>query len=991
MPANVLTIASSAPFADTLARGLISRVDIKKNPLALAETTIYLPTRRSVRTLSETFARVLGGAALLPEIRPLGDVDEDEFLFDPLDGDIASPPSIAPLRRRLLLATLVQRWHEAQRERPIGFAQAASLARALASFLDETQTQGADLSKLEGLVDAPLAGHWEEVREFLCIVRDQWPALLDAEQAIDPADYRNHSIRALARRYAQKPPAGLVIAAGSTGSIPATAELLRVIANLPNGSVILPGLDRALDEKSWAALDENHPQYGMRQLLTGMGVARKDVADWQPAPASFPERETLLRETLRPAPTTDAWREIAERGSREIEKGLANISLIAAAHPGEEALAIALILREALETPEQTAALVTPDRNLARRVASEMLRWDIAIDDSAGRPLSKTSPGAFLLLLADAAESEFAPVPLLALLKHPLAACGEEQAAFRTRVRELDRLVLRGPRPDPGLAGITAAIARASERDRLRDAERNDIRALAPWFARVAEALRPLETAMAQDSVAICDIVNAHMRVAEALAASEKPGAMRLWAGDAGETAATLFNELLDAESGLPPIAPRAWPSLLRELADERPIRPTFGRHPRLAILGAQEARLQRFDVMVLGGLNEGTWPRAASADPWLSRPMREALGLELPERAIGLAAHDFASLAAGPRVILTRSLKVDGTPTVASRWLQRLQQLTTGLGLGAHLTGGTDYAALAAALNEPETRLPRMKRPAPKPPVAQRPKSLTVTEIETWMRDPYAIYAKHVLGLKPLDPLDASIGPMERGNAIHAALEKFLVEHGDAWPADAEDKLIAIGEEIFRGMPKATLAVWQPRFAQAARWFVGVERERRKGVAQSFVEKRGTRDFGGFTLRCRADRIDALHGGGAAIIDYKTGNPPTKKQVTLLWSPQLPLEGAILKAGGFAEAGAIEPSELLYIKFSGGTPPGELRTIQDDVPALVEKAEEILLSMIAHYDVESTAYLPRVKPFRVDISGDYDHLSRVREWSLSGWEGGDE
>ena len=989
----VLTIPSSAPFVETLARGLIARVDA--NPLALAETTIFLPTRRAVRTLSDTFARVLGGAALLPKIRPLGDVVEDEFLFDPLDGDIAAPPAIAPLRRRLLLATLVQRWHQAQRDHPIGFAQAASLTRGLASFLDEAETHDADLSKLDGLVDAALAKHWEEVRGFLAIVRDQWPALLAVEGKINPSDYRNRAIRALAGRYEQKPPTGPVIAAGSTGSIPATAELLRVIAGLPNGSVILPGLDRVLDEKSWIELDENHPQYGMRELLAGIGVKRSDVADWQPAPAS-PARETALRETLRPAPTTDAWRAIAERGAGEIEKGLASISLIEAAHPGEEALAIALILREALETEGRTAALVTPDRNLARRVSAEMLRWDIAIDDSAGRPLSKTPPGAFLLLLAEAAESAFAPVPLLALLKHPLATGGESAAVFRGRVRELDRLVLRGPRPDPGLAGIATAIVRASQRERLSEQNKKDVLALATWFARVVDILHPLEEAMKSDGIAIANIVTVHSQVSEAIATTnQEPGAIRLWRGDAGEKAAALLKVLIEADTGLAPIEPRSWPMLLRDLADEADVRPRYGRHPRLAILGEQEARLQRFDVIVLGGLNEGTWPRAASADPWLSRPMWQTLGLELPERAIGLAAHDFASLAAGPRVFLTRSLKVDGTPTVASRWLQRLQQLTNGLGLGKSLTDGVDYVACGSALNEPDGPPKRMKRPAPRPPVDKRPRSLSVTEIETWMRDPYAIYAKHVLRLKPLDPLDAEIGPLERGNAVHLALERFLEQCGDAWPADAEDTLIAIGREIFRDVPKATLAIWQPRFEQAARWFIGMERGRRVGVNRSFLEQAGTRVFKvgdhAFTLRCRADRIDVLHNGGAAIIDYKTGAPPTPKQVTLLWSPQLPLEGVILKAGGFEKIGKLAASELLYIKFSGGTPPGELRPVKEDIAALVDKAEQQLLELIAHFIKQETPYISHNSPLLARREGDFDHLARVREWSLSGWESGDE
>jgi ATP-dependent helicase/nuclease subunit B len=582
------------------------------------------------------------------------------------------------------------------------------------------------------------------------------------------------------------------------------------------------------------------------------------------------------------------------------------------------------------------------------------------------------------------------------LLKHPLAACGESQTVFRARVRELDRLVLRGPRPDRGLDGIASAIIRASERERLSAEDKKDILALVPWFAGVVEILRPFEDAMASHDIAIGALVDLHTKVSEALAATDKePGAARLWRGDAGEAAAALFEELRQADSGLPVIEADAWPALVRDLCDERPVRPAYGRHPNLAILGPLEARLQSFDVVVIAGLNEGTWPRAASADPWLSRPMRQALGLQLPERAIGLAAHDFATLAAGPRVVLTRSLKADGTPTVASRWVQRLQQLTNGLELAEHLHDRENRAACGNALNEPKEKSPRMKRPAPKPPVGARPWNMSVTEIETWMRDPYAIYAKHVLKLKPLDPLEAEIGALERGNAVHAALERFLKEHGEALPSDAEDKLIAIGREIFRDVPKATLAVWQPRFEQAARWFIALERTRRLGITKSFVEQRGERVFRAgkrdFTLRCRADRIDALRDGSATVIDYKTGNPPTGKQVELLWSPQLPLEGAILKAGGFASIGKLAASELLYIKFSGGDPPGKEIAIKGDMVALIEKAEEILIAMIAHFDHKDAPYPSRVKPFRVNIAGDYDHLARVREWSLSGWEDGDE
>jgi ATP-dependent helicase/nuclease subunit B len=980
MAAKVLTIPAGAPFAETLARGLIDRLKPNVDPLALSRATIYLPTRRAARNFADVFARVLGGAALLPDMKPLGDVDEDEFLFDTASDDITFPPAIAPMRRQLRLAALVRKFRE--NDGTLTFAQAASLSAGLAQFFDEAQTQNVDLAQLEKIVPDRFAQHWQKIWKFLDVLREAWPAILESEGALDPAARRNAVLAALARRLEKNPPPGPVIAAGSTGSIPATAELLRVIANLPDGAVVLPGLDRDLDEKSWNDLDESHPQYGMRELLRGMGVARKDVGDWQPVVAGNAARENLLRETLRPAPTTDAWRAIAERGAGEIAKGFDGLSILNAAHPGEEAASIALILREVLETPDKTAALVTPDRNLARRVAAEMRRWDITIDDSAGRPLANTPPGTFLCLLAEAADAKFAPVALLALLKHPLASGGENTAEFRGRVRELD-LALRGPRPDPGLDGIARKIA--TERP-----------ALMPWFARVANILRSLENCTANSSVALTDVLAEHIAVAEALAETDADnGATVLWSGDAGNAAAEFVAALEDAAADLPPIESSSYPVLFRALAEGPKVRPVFGRHPRLAILGPLEARLQSFDTIVLGGLNEGTWPQSAATDPWLSRPMRKALGLEQPERAIGLSAHDFASLAAGPRVILTRSQKTDGSPTIASRWLQRLEQLAKGLNLHDRLTPAHDYAAWARLLDVPAKPARAMKRPAPVPPVAVRPRSLSVTEIEKWLRDPYSIYAKHILRLRPLDPLDDEVGPLERGTAIHDALEQFLKAYPGALPPDAAEKLIATADRIFAdaAIPRAALALWRPRFANAARWFVGAEVERRGNIAKSDLEIDGTRIFtapgGDFTLRCRADRIDILKSGGAAIIDYKTGGVPSKEQVTSLLAPQLPLEGAILKSGGFLETGAQSPEELLYIKFSGGRDPGDVISLPN-VAELVEGAEQKLAARIVDFDRDDKPYHAQVAPVVTRQPGDYGHLERLREWSAGAWDSGE-
>lgn len=984
---SVYTIPASAHFAERLARGLLQRIG--DDPLALSSATIYLPTQRAARTFGDAFARVMGGAALLPQFKPLGDSDEDDLLFDAAADGLDTLPAIAPLRRQLLLAQLVQKFDRANRDGSLSFAQAATLADSLAKVMDEVETQGADLGRLKDLVPPELAEHWQGVTRFLDVLHVAWPGVLAAENKLTPATRRVLALKAVGARLQAAPPDGWVIAAGSTGSIPATAELLGVIAHLPKGAVVLPGLDQRLDEESWSRLEDDpgHPQFGLRQLLISMKVDRADVADWF-APPVKPAREQLLRETLRPAPTTDAWRALAQVGGDEIRQGLKDIALVTAADPAQEALAIALALREALETPDRSAALVTPDRNLARRVAAEMSRWGIAIDDSAGRPLAHTTAGAFLCLLAEAAEARFAPVPLLALLKHPFARRGQDGAAFRAHARELDRWCLRGPRPDAGLAGIAAAIAKAAL---ARNPPPPDaLKTLGVWWDEIAAILSPLEAAFTRKDAALDELLTLHVTAAEALACDSGENCI-LWNNGDGLAAAELIAALRLGCEGLPPIEPASWPSLFRSLALKIPVRTAFGQHPRLAILGPLEARLQHFDLTILGGLNEGSWPASATADPWFSRPMRKSLGLEQPERGIGLSAHDFAMLAAGPCVLLTRALKADGAPTIASRWLQRLEQLTRGLKLDTELNPPCDYAQIAARMVE----VPRTKpiaRPAPKPPVAARPRRLSVTEIETWLRDPYAIYAKHVLKLRPLEALDEPVGPLVRGTALHKAMEEFVAQYPGELPQDAVARLCEIADAVFAkaGIPKAALAVWRPRFQGAAQGFIAVERERRGGIDRSFVEKHGTRTFhstgGDFVLSGQADRIDIRKDGKAAILDYKTGATPTRPQVEELLAPQLPLEAAILSEGGFSEIGKRLTEELIYLSLADGKKAA--RPVQiDNAQGLAVEAAQKLAQRIARFDDKDTPYLSRVRPYRTDSVGDYDHLARVREWSVSGGE----
>jgi ATP-dependent helicase/nuclease subunit B len=976
---SVFTIPAGLAFSRVLSEGIIARVG--RDPLALSDVTIFVPTRRAQRTLQEEFARTLDGASLGPRIHALGDLDEDDIVFDLYMDDIALKPAITPMKRRLELAKLVHRWHEA-RGTSLPFAQAAAYAGELGRFLDEVAEQNVDLTALKNLAPEVLAEHWQDVIEFLQIIASAWPAYLKDNDLLEPAARRDELIRRRAQNLANHPPPNWVIAAGSTGSIPATRELLNVVAHLPTGAVVLPALDCDLDAESWRKLEPGHPQFGLRELLVHVGLDREDVLPWndtQAQPTQAP-RLKFLSEALRPPPTTDAWRDLIEKSKHAFDHALDGVSLIEASNPQEEALAVAIALREALESPKRTAALVTPDRGLARRVAAELSRWDIAIDDSAGTPLARTPPGAFLALLAHACAGGLTPVSLLALLKHPLAAGQTERAVFRHSVRQIELLALRGLRPEPALGGIAQALVEKKASDELRK-----------FFAGLTKILLPFVEKCEAKDVSLRELVSAHAHAAELLSATaEQGGDEILWRGPAGEAAAALVTELLEHGGDCVLSSGDQYADLFRDLARVRMVRPPYGRHPRLALLGPLEARLQHFDLVILGGLNEGVWPAETTTDPWLSRPMRQQLGLEAPERRTGLAAHDFATLTAGSNVLLTRSAKTDGTPTTPSRWLLRLRQLAKGLGIDETLQFRSDLLQWARRIDEanPESRA---ARPEPRPPISVRPRALSVTQVETWLRDPYAIYAHHILRLKPLDPIDSEPGPRERGVAIHAALERFLHTFPAHFPDDALEQLMRFGDEAFAraGASAAARALWWPRFVRAAHWFVKYEAERRRNARGAASEIKGTLTIptpaGPFTLSGRADRIEFFSDGSAAIIDYKTGRVPSQKQIETLLSPQLPLEGAMLMRGAFADAKAKAIAEFVHVQLTGAAPPGKELVYANDATAKSDEALFRLRQRILRYDDEAQPYRSREMMERLSDASDYDHLARVREWSLIG------
>ncbi len=1030
MPAekpHVFNIPASAPFLpvliDALRAGkLVAGFPVSNDPLELARAILYLPTRRACRLARDVFLDKLDGeAAILPRIIALGDLDEDEIAFSEAatgalaDAALRLPSTFGALERRLTLAELISKWAAAitpERGAPLiaNTPEAAvALADTLARLMDDMITRQVSWDDLDKLVPDNLDEYWQQSLKFLKFVHPAWRKILIEKNAIESAARRDKLIEAEANRLAGSD--APVIAAGSTGSMPATAKLLARIAKLPLGAVILPGLDMTLDDPSWALIAGNdgddthdglpadgHAQFAMHALLDRIGITRAEVQHL----AKPDGREALVSEALRPAATTERWRaRLADKDfDADIVRALQELSLIEAANAEEEALAIAVAMREALDK-DKTVALVTPDRALARRVVASLARWDVKVDDSGGDALADTGAGLFARLTAEVALGGLKPVPLLALLKHPLLRLGKRQGAHDHAVAALERTLLRGPRPRAGTKGLAHALEtfRATRDDLHASDPRKSIRnddldAAAALINKLRAALAPLETLKASEH-RLAALAKCHCDAIAALSAGEnKNGEAAAFTNHDGTALADALAQLIDSPAAANlAVAREDYAELFEAAIGDRVVRRPESRELRAHIYGPLEARLQTVDRIVLGGLNEGTWPPESRSDPWLSRPMRRNLGLDPPERRIGLSAHDFAQALGASEVILSRAARVAGAPTVTSRFVQRIAALAGERWKGI-TTRGERYLALAHALDAP-TEVKHAERPAPKPPRAARPSKLSVTAIEDWLRDPYTIYARYVLRLQPFDAVDTPPGARDRGTVIHGAIGDYTELFANNPPADPLKELLKLGEQHFAPLndyPEAR-AFWWPRFERIARWFAAWDVDRRAGLTTLHAEIRGELTFTvgtrEFTLSGIADRIELRKDGTYAIIDYKTGQARTEKQVRTGLAPQLTLEGAILRGGGFKPIAGGSVSQIAYVMLKGGAEPGKPHNIEfkDGNPpdAHADRALAKLKELAATFDDETKPYLSLVHPMWKTHYGDYDHLARVKEWSLAG------
>ena len=1053
---RVFTIPAGAPFLETLADALLDGTLVEGfsreiGPLGLAAATIYVPTRRSARAFAATLATRLSGgvgvlphhaahlpmrekpggvgqlthlgsattAALLPRIVPLGALDDTELLFDDpgLDAGFAAdlPDAIGPIARRMVLTRLILRWGEAVRhaivavepdgrrvskaEEPLlvatSPADAWHLSGELASLIDELAIEGVAWHRVEPLGTDAFDRYWRITLDFLDVAISAYPAILAERGEVDPATRQIALVDAEVARLAASGSKGPVIVAGSTGSNAATARLIAAVARLPQGAVVLPGLDQGLDERAWGLVgmgedggpSAGHPQASLHRLIGAIGIDREAVLSLGTVPSDLTRRAQLVSEALRPAETTELWQGLG----LDAATALAGVTLIEAADEAEEAKAIAVTLREVLEGPG-SAALVTPDRELARRVREELTRWGVEIEESSGEPLGQTPAGSFARLLLDATLAAMAPVEVLALLHHPHVSLGRTRGSVIRLTRRLELGVLRGTvaidalgRPDELVANAKARRDDPHAPQPLRNLSDTDLDDLAAFLGDLLAALAPLRDLPREATLPAW--LDAHERALAALARDEA-GEVSLVGADY-EALGALLAELDGAADPAIALDGPGYGAFFDRLAAETPVRGPNRSHPRLKILGLLEARLLTADRLVLGGLDEAIWPPAARQDPFLNRPMRASLSLAPPERRIGRTAHDFEMAMGGRAVVVTRARKRGGSPTVPSRFLQRLDAVA-GPALDACRARGQVYLEAACALDKPiAQRL--IARPSPKPPVDVRPKRLSVTRIETLRRDPYAIHAEFILKLVPLDGLALPMGMREYGTAFHGVIHDFARRPG----AGAEAFFALLRDAFADALQDPGFRAFQwPRVESWARGFLAWEAGRREGVAHVAVEERGRleiplHDGSIFTLSANADRIEVDQAGLATVVDFKTGAAPTIREVKAGFAPQLTLEADMVARGAFAGLGPVaRVAAAAYVKFGADDVAKVIDLDWKGEPpfaAVVAQHREELIGLLNSFRSAETGYLARPFPKYASRFATYDHLARVKEWSATG------
>ncbi|MBR1544477.1 MAG: double-strand break repair protein AddB [Alphaproteobacteria bacterium] len=981
--AKVFNISPRYPFLDVLASYIVNTA--KQDGANIANDIILLPTRRACRHLKDIFLNISGGeAVLLPTILPLGDIDENglanlDYENESLDSDL--PPAISKIKRNLILSTLIKAKMSDFTEE-----QAYSLAVDLAHLMDTVEMEELSFNNLQYLVPEEYSIHWQETLEFLKIVTEEYPKILDDNNVMNPVARKVALIKKQIEYWKKFPPKGRVFAAGSTGSLVPISYMLRFISKMERGFLILPGLDKNISDKDFEILtadypktNQNHPQYGLLKLIKGLDLKISDVPElpiYREYDIADSDRELLSSHIMLSSEMNDDWSNLPKLKNDV----LSDVSELCLDTDSDEVFAVAGLLRKAV-AENKKALLITPDRKIAKSVANELKRWNIIVDDSAGIPASDTTTGNYIILVLKMLYDNFSPYSILAVLKHKYTSLGYKKDELDNIISDFENKVLRGK---ISLNTLDKMIQEASKYDNVYN-----------LLLKIKDVSKGMyEKITDSQKYSIYDLLYSHLSLVENFVSGPDVDVNDvMWNSDLHSDLSAELSSLLSSlkeikeennSVKIDEMTASAYFVFISNYLLSLSLRPKINSHPNIAIMNSIEARLITADLYIMSGLNEDTFPSVTSDDPWMSRPMKAKFKLPLPERKIGLSSHDFVEFFCKKNVVMTHAVKVDGVNTITSRWLTKLSAIVNIANLQWKNPLSEEVKSWIR-LSSFSSNSSRCKRPAPCPPVDARPKKLSATWIEKWYRDPYIIFANKILKLKKLDDINPVAGPAELGTVIHNSLEEFKKKNLSTF-----DELMQImHNNAVPYMDIPQIDFWYTKFETVAKWFIDYEASIKNLISFSFQEETGKLKITpNFTITAKADRIDVLRDNRAIVFDYKTGTPPSEKEVLSGYAPQLPIEALILKNGGFdniktnSKIGGVR-----YIKLTGsqnGHISGE--KLDDSIDEIVETAFKNLKENIELFSRQSTPYLSRPNPNKVGHSienySEYAHLARVKEWN---------
>ena len=981
--ANIFNISPRYPFLEVLASYILKTA--KDKNLNIADDIILLPTRRACRHIKEVFLKLSGGnAVILPTILPLGDIDEDGLAFLDYENEnllTELPPAISKIKRNLILSTLIK-----EKNHDLTEEQAYSLAVDLAHLMDTVEMEELSFNNLQYLVPEEYSEHWQETLKFLKIVTSEYPKILEENNVINPIDRKVRLIKKQIEYWKQNPPKGRVFAAGSTGSLVPISYMLRFISKMENGFLILPGLDKNISDADFEILtsdypkvNQNHPQYGLLKLIKGLGLKISDIPNLpvyneNEYDIADSDRELLASHIMLSSDMNDDWSNL----SKLKDNVLSGVSELTLDTDSDEVFAIAGLLRKAV-FENKKALLITPDRKIAKSVANELKRWNIIVDDSAGIPASDTVTGNYIILVLKMIYDDFSPYSILAVLKHKYTHLGYTHERLEELTELFEKKVLRGK---ISLNSFDKILAIAS-----------DYKDVYEMLLKIKTLCSDIYSKMLDSQkYSLHDLLQSHLKLVEDFVSSPYENTNNiLWNTDLHNDLSTELSSLLSSlndikneNSIIDKMTVNAYFVFISNYLLSLSLRPKINSHPNIAIMNSIEARLLSADIYIMAGLNEDTFPRISSDDPWMSRPMKAKFKLPLPERKVGLSSHDFVEFFCKKNVIMTHATKVDGTNSITSRWLTKLSAIIkiADIKLDTSLTDEVMSWISASNLN---TSSSRCDRPSPCPPLSARPKELSATWIEKWYRDPYIIFANKILSLKKLDDINPVAGPAELGTVIHNSLEEFKKKKLSTF-SELMDLMVKNSVE-YMDIPQ--IDFWYSKFENVAKWFIDYEQSVKNLIDYSFEEESGsfavTPDF---TITAKADRIDILRDNRAIIFDYKTGTPPSEEEILSGYAPQLPIEALILKNAGFKNIKTnSKVGGVRYIKLTGsqnGHITGE--KFDESIDEILDTALKNLKENIEKFSKPTTPYLSRPNPNKVGHSiesySEYTHLARVKEWN---------